>query len=227
MKSKTGIFMVMLAASMAATLTTGARAQMFGMGVQEVRGVFKPVVGSGASYESVKTDGRKTQFDIAIVDKDPSGAYWTEYAMTDQRSKGMVYAKSLIAQQGNDAVIQRMIVQMPGRPPMEMSSMMQGMGHQKMNQKIDIRGEAQNMGTESITTPAGTFSCQHWRSTKDGSDFWISDKVTPWGLVKASDKDGSSMTLVRVITDAKSHITGTPVSMEEMMKGMGGRGKPE
>jgi hypothetical protein len=223
MKSKTGIFMAMVALIMAVSLALAVRAgaQMFGMGVQEVRGVFKPVVGSGASYEAVKTDGRKTQFDIAIVEKDPSGAYWTEYAMTDPGTKGLVYAKSLIAQQGDEAVIQRMIVQMPGRPPMEMSSRMQGMGHQKMNQKIDIRGEAQNMGTESITTPAGTFSCQHWRATKDGSDFWISDKVTPWGLVKASDKDGSSMTLVRVITSAKSHITGTPVSMEEMMKGMG------
>jgi hypothetical protein len=223
MKSKTRVVMATVAAIMAFALGLALRAgaQMAGMGVQEVRGVFKPVVGSGASYESVKTDGRKTQFDIAIVEKDPSGAYWTEYAMTDQGTKGMVYAKSLIAQKGDEAVIERMIVQMPGRPPMEMSSMMQGMGHQKMNQKIDIRGEAQNMGTESITTPAGTFSCQHWRATKDGSDFWISDKVTPWGLVKASDKDGSSMTLVKVITEAKSHITGTPVSMEEMMKGMG------
>ena len=76
------------------------------------------------------------------------------------------------------------------------------------------------MGTESVTTPAGTFSCQHWHSNKDGSDVWISDKVSPWKLVKMTGtKD--NMILVRVITDAKTHITGTPVSMEEMMKGMG------
>jgi hypothetical protein len=213
----------MATALLAVMLAPVACAQMFGMGAtQEVRGVFKPVVGSGAGYEMVKTDGQKTQIDISIVEKDPSGAYWTEYGVTDPRTKSMVYMKSLIAQQGDEAVMQRIIVQMPGRPPMEMSSMMQqGMGRQKMNQKIDIRGEAQNMGTESITTPAGTFSCQHWRATKDGSDFWISDKVTPWGLVKMADKDGTSMTLVRVITGAKTHITGTPVSMEDMMKGMG------
>ncbi len=223
MKSKVAIFAVIVSlALLALTVTPVAGAQMFGMGAtQEVRGVFKPVVGSGASYEAVKSDGQKNQFDISIVEKDPSGAYWTEYGMTDARTKSMVYVKSLIAQQGDEAVMQKMIVQMPGRPPMEMSSMMQGMGHQKMNQKIDIRGEAQNMGTDSITTPAGTFSCQHWRATKDGTDVWISDKVSPWGLVKAVSKDGTSMTLVKVITGAKSHITGTPVSMEEMMKGMG------
>ncbi len=223
MRSKlTAVGVTISAALLFLVLTPTVGAQMFGMGAtQEVRGVFKPVVGAGASYEAVKTDGQKTQFDISVVDKDPSGAYWTEYGMTDPRTKTMVYAKSLIVQQGDEAVIQRMIVQMPGRPPIEMSSMMQGMGHQKTNQKIDIRGEAQNMGTESITTPAGTFSCQHWKATKDGTDIWLSEKVSPWGLVKTTSKDGASMTLVRVITDAKSHITGTPVSMEDMMKGMG------
>jgi hypothetical protein len=28
----------------------------------------------------------------------------------------------------------------------------------------------------------------------------------------------NSLTLVRIISDAKTHITGTPVSMQEMMK---------
>jgi hypothetical protein len=40
-------------------------------------------------------------------------------------------------------------------------------------------------------------------------------------LVKTSGKDQDSLVLVRLITNAKSHITGTPVSMQEMMKGMG------
>jgi hypothetical protein len=223
MKPKT-VFMVVLVAvvSLSPRLTPPLSAQMFGgMGAQEVRGVFKPVVGSGATYETVKTDGRKAQFDIAIVDKEPSGGYWTEYSIEDPRTKGTVYMKSLILAQGDEAVVQRTIVQMPGRPPMEMSSLMQGMGHPKQNQKIDVRAEAQNLGTESVTTPAGTFSCQHWRTTKEGTDVWISDRVTPWGLVKMSGKDASSIILVRVITGARSHITGVPVSMEEMMKGMG------
>lgn len=41
--------------------------------------------------------------------------------------------------------------------------------------------------------------------------------MSPWKLVKMTGKD-QSMTLTKVITDAKTHITGTPVSMEDMMK---------
>jgi hypothetical protein len=221
MRSKTAVFMAMLAVSLSLALAPRVSAQMT-MSAPELRGVFKPVVGSGAGYDFVKSDSQKMHFDIAIVDKDPGGGYWTEYSIADPHSKGTVYMKMMVAQRGDDVAVEHMIMQIPGQPPMDMSAMMQGMGgmaHAKQSQKIDIRSEGQNLGTESVTTPAGTFSCQHWR-TKDGSDVWISDKVTPWGLVKMSGKDGT-MTLARVITDAKTHITGTPVSMEDMMKGMG------
>lgn len=218
MKSKTLMFMVIGLCAIALSLAPQASPQM-GMSAPELRGVFKPEVGSGAAYEVVNSEGKKSQFDIAIVEKDPSGGYWTEYAIADPRSKGTVYMKMLISQQAEDVIAEHMIIQVPGQPPMDMSAMMKGMGHQKQSQKIDVRTGAENVGTESVTTPAGTFSCQHWR-TKDGNDVWISDKVKPWGLVKTAGKD-SSLSLVRVITDAKTHITGTPVSMEDMMKGMG------
>ena len=62
---------------------------------------------------------------------------------------------------------------------------------------------------KSITTPAGTFDCEHYQA-KDGSwDVWISPKVTPWGLVKSMSKD-ANMTVVRVISGATDHIVGTP-----------------
>jgi hypothetical protein len=218
MKSKTAMFMVMGVASLFLASAPRVIAQM-GMSAPELRGVFKPEVGSGAAYEVVSRDGKRSQFDITIVDKDPGGGYWTEYTIADPHSKGTVYMKMLVSQQADDVIVEHMIMQVPGQPPMDMSAMMKGMGHQKQSQKIDVRTEAENLGTESVTTPAGTFSCQHWR-TKDGNDVWISDKVKPWGLVKTSGKD-SSLTLVRVITDAKTHISGTPVSMEDMMKGMG------
>jgi uncharacterized protein YqjF (DUF2071 family) len=89
--------------------------------------------------------------------------------------------------------------------------------------KADFRANAQNMGTESVTTPAGTFSCEHWRDAKDGTDVWLSDKIVPWRLVKMSGTT-NTLTLVKIISDAKTHITGTPMSMEEMMQQR--RGKP-
>jgi len=187
-------------------------------GPPSLGGVFSPTVGSGASYEMVrKSASDKTQFDMYVVGKE-AGGYWIEYAMQNPHmGGGSMYMKTLMTHQGDDVMIQRTIMQMPGRPPMDMTSMMKMHPMQSQQSKADMRAEAENLGTESITTPAGTFSCQHWRGKKDGSEYWISDKVSPWQLVKMTGKD-QTMTLTRVITDAKTHITGTPVSMEDMMK---------
>jgi hypothetical protein len=203
------------------TFAAGASAQ-FGnmMRPPELRGVFNPVVGEGANYQMVDEKGITRQFEITVVEKDSSGGYWQEMAIQDPKGE-TVYMKMLLAKQGSDLIIQRSIVQTPGRPPMELTSMMQ---NQAKPQKLDYRAEAQNLGTESVTTPAGTFSCQHWRTTKenDNADIWINDKVKPWGLVKTSSKSGT-LTLTKIITEAKTHITGKPMSMEDMMKGRMGK----
>ena len=80
------------------------------------------------------------------------------------------------------------------------------------------------MGTEDVTTPAGTFSCEHYHSAKDNFDWWLSTKVTPWGLVK-SVGNGDTIVIDRVITDAKDHITGTPKQFDpaEMMRQRAGQ----
>jgi hypothetical protein len=200
----------------ALTFAQLAAAQMGMGGPPTLAGVFSPTVGSGASYEMVKKNGEKMQFDMYVVGKE-AGGYWMEYAMQSPRMGGSIYSKNLLARQADDIMIQRTIVQMPGRPPMDMTSMMKMHPMQSQESKADFRANAQNMGTESVATPAGTFSCQHWHSAKDSVDVWLSDKVTPWGLVKMT-QPGNTVTLVRVITDAKTHITGTPVSMEDMMK---------
>jgi hypothetical protein len=215
----------LLMALMAMSLAQISAAQIqMGMSAPTISGVFNPVVGSGASYEMLK-NGKKMTMDVAIVDKE-SGGYWMEvssaFSPDDARAahmNGTMYAKELLVRQGDDVVVQRIIVQMPGRPPMDMSSMPHAM--QSKESKADMRANAENMGTETITTPAGTFLCQHWRSKKDNNDYWISDKVSPWQLVKMTDENKNTITLTKLITDAKSHITGTPVSMQEMMKGMG------
>ena len=95
-------------------------------------------------------------------------------------------------------------------------------GGQQQPTPTDVRAVAEKVGNESVTTPAGTFNCEHYRA-KDGSwEAWLSTQVTPWGLVKSTTKD-TTMVLTRVITDAKDHITGTPQKFDpaEMMRGMG------
>jgi hypothetical protein len=203
-------------------LTSLAHAQMgMGMHPPSIAGVFNPVVGSGATYEIATKNGTKMSIDIAVVDKE-SGGYWIEIGMLVPQMNGSSYMKELVVRQGDDLVVQRVIMQMPGRPPVDLSSMPHAM--QSQQSKADVRANAQNLGTESVTTPAGTFSCQHWRDAKSGDDYWISDKVTPWQLVKMTGADKENLVLTKVITGAKTHITGTPVSMQDMMKGMGMKG---
>ncbi len=220
MKFASRLFVLVLVAFATARFSP---AQMgMGMSRPSIAGVFNPEVGSGAAYEMDRKDGaQKSSFEMSVVGKEGSG-YWIETAM--QSPHGTIYAKTLSAREGDNVIVQRTIVQMPGRPPMDMSSMMKMHPMQSEESKADMRANAENLGTETITTPAGTFSCQHWRSKKDGSEYWLSDKVSPWKLVKMTSKD-QTMTLTKVITDAKSHITGTPVSMEDMMKGMGNMGQ--
>jgi hypothetical protein len=58
---------------------------------------------------------------------------------------------------------------------------------------------------ETITVPAGTFNCEHWKS--DYSDFWVSTKVSPFSLVKDVDNNSADV-LVKTIENAKDHIMG-------------------
>ena len=210
---------LLLGVAIGVVLSCACQAQM-GMNMRppDIAGVFNPSVGSGSSYELIKKDkGEKTVFDMSVVDKDPSGGYWVEYSVQEPKMHGPMYMKELMTRKADDVLVEHMIVQLPGQPPMDMSTMMSMSGLQSKESKADFRNEAENLGTESITTPAGTFSCQHWRSKKDATEVWLSDKVSPWKLVKMNDSS-NTMTLVRVISDAKTHITGTPISMQEMMQ---------
>jgi hypothetical protein len=192
-----------------------ASAQM-GMHVAPaMHGIFNPVVGSGGEYEMITEKGTKMVMEIAVVGKESVGGkdgYWFETSMSSA-PMGQMTMKTLTVLDGTDTVISRMIMQMANRPPMEMPTQMTKSSAQK--QSADIRDRAEDVGSETITTLAGTFTTEHYRM-KDGSgDAWVAAKAGPYGLVKYQGKD-SSMVLTKVITDAKDKITGTPVPFNPM-----------
>ncbi|MGB6545000.1 MAG: hypothetical protein WBE97_05190 [Candidatus Acidiferrales bacterium] len=219
----------------AAMLAGGAvaSAQMPGMmgggAAGQFKGIFNPVIGSGAVYQMTTAGKPPQSIGISVVGKeDVDGApgYWLEIASQDPRSGGTVYIKMLVAVNGGSTHQTKMIMQMAGRPPMEIDMPAGGMmpgGRQAPPQSADISKSAQDMGSETVTVPAGTFTCEHYRGT-DGDDVWITSKVSPWGLVKMNSKNGTAMELEKVVTDAKDMITGTPTVMQ--MPNMGGLGAP-
>jgi hypothetical protein len=213
----------------AVALATPLAAQMFGPRVPTLSGIWHPVVGAGAVYETTR-DGKKSEMEITVVGKedvDGKTAYWMEMAIADPRTPQPMYVKNLISVNDAGITSMRVVMQMPGGDPMEMDSGTNPKGR-GMNQEVavNLAEKAEIAGTESITVPAGTFSCTHYRMKDGTGDAWVSDKVSPWGLVKSQSKDSSTV-LAKVIADAKDHITGTPRKFDptQMMRGMGQQGQ--
>jgi hypothetical protein len=197
-------------------VAVGANAQM-GMRPSMPSGIFTPSVGAGAAYDTSSSDGKQS-IELTLVGKENvngKDGYWMEWTMTSGRMGEMIM-KTLIVPGATDAPT-RMIMQMGKGAPMEMPS--QGRMGTQPKPNTDIREGSQDLGKDSVTVPAGTFRCEHYRS-KDGGDYWISSQVPLFGMVR-SVNNGSTTVLTKVITGAKDKITGTPVPFNPQMMTQG------
>jgi hypothetical protein len=212
----------MLVAAGVVVLASSAWAQRMGMGGNAplIPGEFKPVVGNGAEYQ-IQAKKETMNWEYAIVgkeDADGKDAYWMEIRMKSPKGPSMIM-KQLMVLEGDTPEIKRMIMQTPGQEPMEMPvGMMSGMMKRMQQSAQDKSGSAtlgEKIGTETVTVPAGTFECDHYRSNYGGkpADSWISTKVFPYGLVKLTSSD-TSMVLDKVLENQTSQITGEPRKFE-------------
>lgn len=214
----------MMVLALALTVAAGGWAQRggrggMGMGPQAPTPTLQnPVVGSGAEYH-MNTKGKDMDVAYAIVGKEDvkgSPGIWLETRMQSAELGGEMVTKMLMVASGPEAGMKRMITQAPGRPPMEMGGFMMGMMKpheaQQSSGKPDM-GEL--VGTESVTVPAGTFMCQHYRKQeKSGQvDYWVATQVASFSWVKMTTPD-MTMVLKRILTDEASHIKGEPQKMQ-------------
>jgi len=213
---------------LALALASAVHAQM-GMDLfkrPSITKVFHPVVGKGALYETTsKTgDSKPHTMEMGIVGKESvegKDGYWMQFVSSD--SKGQVVGKSLITI--DDFQFHRMIIQPPGQGAMEMPVNMTAKNRQRIDENMS---DWHSVGTDTITVPAGTFSCEHWKNDKSGAEAWTSDKVVPFGMVKEVGKD-SSMVLVKVLDNVSDRITG-PVrqfDIQQMMQQMQQQRQPK
>jgi hypothetical protein len=196
---------------------TAAFAQMGRGGPPQFHGVWSPVLGHGAAYEMQPSDGKTVNMEVAVVGKesvDGKDAYWIEMSFENAEMGGQMVMKHLMVLDGQQTRVVKIIMQRPGSPPMEMPAQM---AQRNPPRPADIRSDAQDLGSESVTVPAGTFACEHYK-LKDGGDAWVAKGISPWGMVKFQSTD-NSMVLTKVITDAKDKITGTPQPMNPMNMG--------
>jgi len=192
----------------------GAAAQ-FDMNMPKIRGIWNPAVGSGAAYEFDGKEGR-TELEYAILGTENMAGKTGQWMEMYIKAKGgeEIVIKTLMVQEGDALEMKRMIMQAAGEDPMEFPVQMMGQGG-RAKQDADISNDAVLIGTETITVPAGTFTCKHYRAKDNSSDVWVADNAPPWGLVKMTAKDGN-LTLIRLITNPKSRIRGTPKKFDPM-----------
>jgi len=209
--------LVLLAATATSTLSPLASAQLPGFTAikrPNIANIFHPAVGAGAAYEETDQQGRKTQPDLSIVDKEWVGAqqgYWME--ISREIGPGPTkYFKILVTP--DDFAFHKTVFIMPdSNQPMEMDMDAGKVNRSNVEKNLD---KWHSVGTETVTVPAGTFSCEHWTKDDGKGDIWASSKISPMGLVKSVDKN-ETMVLVKIISDAKTHITGTPTKFDPQM----------
>lgn len=180
-------------------------------------GEFKPVVGAGAQYEVTTKKNEKVNWAYAVVGKEAVGGaegYWLEMRLEGGKEGGMVM-KHLLVVRGGKAEVKRMIVQTPGQPPMEMPMGMMGGMMARGQQAASEQDLGERIGTETVTVPAGTFLCEHYRSKsgKTPADVWVSTKISPYGLVKMVSED-STLVLTNVLANETTRIKGEPQKLE-------------
>jgi len=184
--------------------------------------IFRPVVGKGVVYETTSKangDAKTRTTEIGVVGKetvDGGDAYWVETSTADPQGRPII--GKILMSLGTEMTIHRMIMQQAGQPAMEMPANMTGQHKSHVEENLN---EWHSVGTETVTVPAGTFSCEHWKNEKNGSEIWSSDKVPSYGVVKEITKN-HTMVLAKVLDNYPERITG-PVQkfdMQQMMQQM-------
>jgi len=189
---------------------------------------FEPVVGNWAEYEMTPTGEKPMKMKISIVGKEDE-AFWYETVMTDPEGRLMINKMLVSGDPGDEDNVKRMIVKPGDQPAMEMPMQMMQMGMmgEPDEEEEEPEGTMDDLGTESVTVPAGTFDAKHWQFASEGDTFdaWVKSGVGPYGLIKSSAPE-FVMVLVAHGDDAKTAITEEPQKMPAMggfpMGGMGG-----
>lgn len=184
--------------------------------------VFHPVVGKGAQYLTTsKTGGSSRREEYALIAKetvDGKEGYWMQMVNIDDKgdTKG---GKALITV--DDFQFHRMIMDVPGQGLMEVPANMMVMSAKNRQDLQDNMRQWHSVGSDTVTVPAGTFSCEHWRNDKDHEELWTSDTVVPFGMVKEVGPT-TVMVLVKTLDEVPDRFSGPAkkFDMQQMMQQM-------
>jgi hypothetical protein len=214
----------------AALLAQGQFGQLANPALDVRSVVWNPQVGQGSEYDLDSHNGSKMHISFIITGTETVNGqlgHWLETGMNFEEL-GQVYSEMLMTQNAGKLQTNKWVVQLANRPPMEMPERRMLPSRSNSNAQTETNSNFRNTATrvavESITVPAGTFQCEHWRANDGSGDAWLSSNVVPYSLVKGVDKDGGTAVLTRTLNNAKSHVTGKPVPFDpSIFAGLGRR----
>ena len=202
------------------TMTLAVAAQTAAQNVCEQFAVAPPV-GSWVEYEFTG-QGQAGLSRFAVVGtENRNGREFTWYEMNMNMGGQRMIAKMLVEggfyQAMAEKTIEEMIVKAGDQPAMKFSGtmlerMLGQMGDNPASQFAEGCENAERVGEESITVPAGTFRAVHYRLTTGLSpgDVWIVEGI-PFGMVKWTGSKGDSAELVGKGDDAQMELTEEPM----------------
>jgi hypothetical protein len=171
-----------------------------------------PPAGSAQAAQAAQSAMSGIYFDMALLAKAPGGS-WADYTMSKiGTDKSVTIRYALVAKtveklgleidtpspQG-DVFMRLDFGARPNAWKLVGGRMQQGEQKIEMpKEQVDAAPPIKNgalpgelVGTESVTIPAGTFACKHYRNRLADDpqspvmDMWISDAVAPTGIVKS------------------------------------------
>lgn len=177
-------------------------------------------VGQWVQYQMTAPEipGGEAELRFAIVGKEQDH-YWFELSMNT--GMGPFISQFLVPGYPYErAEIKAAVIKAGDQPamkvPIQMLNMMQRQGGN--NQAMEMAkkcGDAEELGWESVTVPAGSFRTLHLKAPDGSGELWVTDQL-PFGMVKWSGTKGEQMALMGHGKDAKSSITETPQEMPGM-----------
>ena len=182
-----------------------------------------PAVGSWVEYD-FQAQGQAGRSRIAVVGtetRDGRELSWYEMSFDAGGNSGIM---KMLAEGGfyhamAEKKIVEMVVKVAGQPAMKFSgAMVERMLGQMSSDPASEFGkaceDAERVGSESVTVPAGTFDAVHYRLTSGESqgDAWIVEGM-PFGMIKWTGSGGEAVELVDRGDDAVSQLTETPMEI--------------
>ena len=187
---------------------------------------YKPGEWTKWSIETADEDDDKQETEKAFLGKTAEGAEWwrfktiTNYKDGDKAMADTIILESLFKPEpGNEQMQQlvRMRGKFPGQTEAQEMMVPQQWGMWNMNGAFQMKPTKESVdgatvGTETVTTPAGTFKAKHVRFGQGGGtiDWWL-DETAVGGWVKFTATDNEkkptyTMQLIGKGTGAKSEL---------------------